>query len=74
MNLDLRTLLIPSIVIIIGAVIGASVASVFADDQFKSKASSPDLKEDTKNNDCNNISCPTENSHHVDVLKVFDMK
>jgi hypothetical protein len=35
MNLDSKTLLVPSIVLIIGAVIGASAASVFADDPFK---------------------------------------
>ena len=39
MNLDSKTLLVPSIVLIIGAVIGASAASVFADDPFKSKVS-----------------------------------
>ena len=48
MNLDSKTLLVPSIVLIIGAVIGASAASVFADDPFKSKALL-DLKEDNKN-------------------------
>jgi len=35
MNLDSKMLLILSIVLIIGAVIGASVARVFADDPFK---------------------------------------
>ena len=35
MNLDSKTLLVASIVLIIGAVIGASTASVFADDPFK---------------------------------------
>jgi len=35
MNLDSKTLLVPSIVLIIGAVIGASAGSVFADDPFK---------------------------------------
>ncbi len=35
MNLDSKTLLVASIVLIIGAVIGASAASVFADDPFK---------------------------------------
>jgi hypothetical protein len=35
MNLDSKTLLVSSIVLIIGAVIGASAASVFADDPFK---------------------------------------
>ena len=36
MNLNSRMLFILSIVLIIGTVIGASVASVFADDPFKS--------------------------------------
>ena len=35
MNLDSKMLLVLSIVLIIGAVIGASVAKVFADDPFK---------------------------------------
>jgi hypothetical protein len=35
MNLDSRMLLVLSIVLIIGAVIGASAARVFADDPFK---------------------------------------
>jgi hypothetical protein len=35
MNLDSKILLVLSIVLIIGAVIGASVARVFADDPFK---------------------------------------
>jgi uncharacterized membrane protein YfcA len=35
MNLDSKTLLVLSIVLIIGALIGASAASVFADDPFK---------------------------------------
>jgi hypothetical protein len=35
MNLDSKMLLVISIVLIIGTVIGASVASVFADDPFK---------------------------------------
>jgi uncharacterized membrane protein YfcA len=35
MNLDPKMLLVLSIVLIIGAVIGASTASVFADDPFK---------------------------------------
>jgi hypothetical protein len=35
MNLDSKMLLVLSIVLIIGAVIGASAASVFADDPFK---------------------------------------
>jgi hypothetical protein len=35
MNLDSKTLFVSSIVLIIGAVIGASAASVFADDPFK---------------------------------------
>ena len=35
MNLDSKMLLVLSIVLIIGAVIGASVARVFADDPFK---------------------------------------
>jgi gas vesicle protein len=39
MNFDSKTLLISSIVLIIGAVIGASAASVFADDPFKGKSS-----------------------------------
>jgi len=35
MDLDSKMLLVLSIVLIIGAVIGASVARVFADDPFK---------------------------------------
>jgi hypothetical protein len=35
MNLDSKMLLVISIVLVIGTVIGASVASVFADDPFK---------------------------------------
>jgi uncharacterized membrane protein YfcA len=35
MNIDSKMLLVLSIVLIIGAVIGASVANVFADDPFK---------------------------------------
>jgi uncharacterized membrane protein YfcA len=35
MNIDSKMLLVLSIVLIIGAVIGASVAKVFADDPFK---------------------------------------
>jgi len=35
MNLDSKTLLVLSIVLIIGAVIGTSAAKVFADDPFK---------------------------------------
>jgi hypothetical protein len=35
MDLDSKMLLVISIVLIIGAVIGASVARVFADDPFK---------------------------------------
>jgi uncharacterized membrane protein YfcA len=35
MNLNSKMLLVLSIVLIIGAVIGASVAKVFADDPFK---------------------------------------
>ncbi len=35
MNLDSKMLLVISIVLAIGTVIGASVASVFADDPFK---------------------------------------
>jgi hypothetical protein len=76
MNLDSKTLLVPSIVLIIGAVIGASAASVFADDPFKSKALL-DLKEDNKN-DCNDSdggmagSCQIERSPDIDVLKVYN--
>ncbi|TLX83791.1 MAG: hypothetical protein E6L04_08280 [Thaumarchaeota archaeon] len=76
MNLDSKTLLVPSIVLIIGAVIGASAASVFADDPFKSKVLL-DLKENNKS-DCNgsvdggmNGSCQIETSHDIDILKVY---
>jgi hypothetical protein len=76
MNLDSKTLLVPSIVLIIGAVIGASAASVFADDPFKSKVSL-DLKEDNKS-DCKDSvdggmdgSCQIERSHDNDVLKAY---
>ena len=77
MNLDSKTLLVPSVVLIIGAVIGASAASVFADDPFKSKVLL-DLKEDSKN-DCNDSgnrgmdgSCQIERSPDIDVLKVYN--
>ena len=76
MIFDSKTLLVSSIVLIIGAVIGASAASVFADDPFKGK-SSLDLKEDNKN-DCNESgngdtdgSCQIERSHDVDQVKVY---
>jgi len=76
MNFDSKTLLISSIVLIIGAVIGASEASVFADDPFKGK-SSIEQKEDNKN-DCNDSrtagtdgSCSIERSHDVDQVKVY---
>lgn len=76
MIFDSKTLLVLSIVLIIGAVIGASAASVFADDPFKGK-SSLDLKEDNKN-DCNESgngdtdgSCQIERSHDVDQVKVY---
>ena len=77
MNFDSKTLLISSIVLIIGAVIGASAASVFADDPFKGK-SSLDLKEDNKN-DCNDSgngdtdgTCQIVRSHDVDQVKVYN--
>lgn len=76
MNFDSKTLLISSIVLIIGAVIGASAASVFADDPFKGK-SSLEQKADNKN-DCNDSrtagadgSCSIERSHEVDQVKVY---
>lgn len=76
MNFDSKTLLISSIVLIIGAVIGASAASVFADDPFKDK-SSIEQKEDNKD-DCNGSrtagkdgSCSIERSHDVDQVKVY---
>ena len=76
MNLDSKTLLVPSIVFIIGAVIGASAASVFADDPFKSKVSL-DLKEDNKS-DCKDSvdggmdgSCQIERLQDIDVLKAY---
>lgn len=76
MNFDSKTLLISSIVLIIGAVIGASAASVFADDPFKGK-SSLEQKGDNKN-DCNDSrtagadgSCSIERSHDVDQVKVY---
>jgi len=76
MNFDSKTLLISSIVLIIGAVIGASAASVFADDPFKNK-SSPDPTEDNKNN-CNDSSkrdtdgsCQIDRSHDVDQVRVY---
>ena len=76
MIFDSKTLLISSIVLIIGAVIGASAASVFADDPFKNK-SSPEPAEDNKNN-CNDSSkgdsdgsCQIDRSHEVDQVKVY---
>jgi gas vesicle protein len=76
MNFDSKTLLICSIVLIIGAVIGASAASVFADDPFKGK-SSLEQKEENKN-DCNDSratgadgSCSIERSHDVDQVKIY---
>ena len=76
MNFDSKTLLISSIVLVIGAVIGASVASVFADDPFKNK-SSPVPAENNKIN-CNDSSkgdsdgsCQIDRSHEVDQVKVY---
>ena len=76
MNFDSKTLLISSIVLVIGAVIGASAASVFADDPFKNK-SSPEPAADNKNN-CNDSSkgdsdgsCQIDRSHDVDQVKVY---
>lgn len=76
MKFDSKTLLISSLVLIIGAVIGASVASVFADDPFKNK-SSPEPAEGKKNN-CNHSakgdmdgSCQIERSQDVDQVKVY---
>ena len=76
MNFDSKTLLICSIVLIIGAVIGASAASVFADDPFKGK-SSLEQKEENKN-DCNDSraagadgSCSIERSQDVDQVKAY---
>jgi hypothetical protein len=76
MKFDSKTLLISSLFLIIGAVIGASVASVFADDPFKNK-SSPEPAEDKKNN-CNDSakgdtdgSCQIERSQDVDQVKVY---
>ena len=37
MNLNSRTILIPSIVLLIGSVIGSSSTHAFADDPFKNK-------------------------------------
>jgi len=37
MNLSSRTILIPSIVLLIGSVIGTSATNAFADDPFKNK-------------------------------------
>jgi len=76
MNLDSKTLLVPSMVLIIGAVIGASAASVLADDPFKSKVSL-DPKEDNKSDCKDNVdggmdgSCQIERSQDIDVLKVY---
>ena len=76
MKFDSKTLLMSSFVLIIGAVIGASVASVFADDPFKNK-SSPEPLEDNKNN-CNDSakgdtdgSCQIERSQDVGQVKAY---
>jgi len=37
MNLSSRTILIPSLVLLIGSVIGTSATNAFADDPFKNK-------------------------------------
>jgi len=50
MNLSSRTILIPSIVLLIGSVIGTSATNAFADDPFKNKVN---IDTDTKQkNDC----------------------
>lgn len=50
MNLSSKTILIPSIVLLIGSVIGTSVTNAFADDPFKNKVN---IDTDTKQkNDC----------------------
>ena len=50
MNLSSRTIVIPSIVLLIGSVIGTSATHAFADDPFKNKVN---IDTDTKQkNDC----------------------
>ena len=50
MNLSSRTILIPSIVLLIGSVIGTSATNAFADDPFKNNVN---IDTDTKQkNDC----------------------
>ena len=51
MNLSSKTILIPSIVLLIGSVIGSSATHAFADDPFKNKVNiDTDAKQ--KKNDC----------------------
>jgi hypothetical protein len=48
MNLSLKAVLIPSIVLLIGTVLGTSATNAFADDPFKNK-----VKIDTEQNNTN---------------------
>ena len=71
MNLDSKMLLVLSIVLIIGAVIGASVAKVFADDPFKNKISIETDEEnkntcDESNSGNNNADCIIADSLSTD--------
>jgi len=51
MNLSSKTVLLPSIVLLIGAVIGSSATNAFADDPFKNKVEIDDNAK--QKNDCN---------------------
>ena len=75
MNLDSKTLLVLSIVLIIGAVIGASAASLFADDPFKNKVKIDTEQDNT--NSCdesqqgdNNSACSITDTMTTDTFTV----
>ena len=57
MNLSSRTILIPSIVLLIGSVIGTSATNAFADDPFKNKVN---IDTDTKQKKTIAIQTPLE--------------
>lgn len=57
MNLSSRTILIPSIVLLIGSAIGTSATNAFADDPFKNKVN---IDTDTKTKKTIAIQTPLE--------------
>jgi hypothetical protein len=75
MNISSKTVLIPSIVLLIGTVLGSSATSAFADDPFKNKVKvDDDIKQ---KNDCDvDASAPGSNAcfaateTHTDTINV----